>query len=370
MPELTAGDRVAGRFGAAQLVAVELAAVAAAGATVAAQPVAIGLAGAAAVVAGGALVRSGGRWGYEAASARLRHQRRQLFGTGGLSLLAGDLGYTTITDRGTTIGAGHDTKGWYAAVSVGVPTGHSVIRLDWLARLLADFTVPVSAIQLVVRQAPLTIPPDQRSDAALSYRELTGAQPATLNREMWLAVRLGPGDAARATAERGGGITGVHRALATAIARISTGLRAINLPHAILDADMLQQAVAISCGLSGPEVKERWTGWQAGGLEHVGFAVASWPRQLPARLLTTMATVPLATVVHTALVLRPRLSGPPALRTLVRIGAAADRIAVASSQVREGAQRLGVKLIRLNGEHASAVYATAPTGAVHGVALW
>src|SRR5688572_19293454 len=57
-------SETAGRFGTAQLLAVELAALAGGGAAVAAQPVALGLGGAAAVLLGGALGRSRGRWIY------------------------------------------------------------------------------------------------------------------------------------------------------------------------------------------------------------------------------------------------------------------------------------------------------------------
>jgi type VII secretion protein EccE len=369
MPELIAGERTAGRFGAAQLVAVELAGLAAAGAAFATRPVSLGLASAAAVLAGGALLRSGGRWGYEALGARLRHQRRKVLGSGGLSLLANDLGIAAVTDRGLDIGIGRDARGWYAAVAIEATYGHVAVSLDWLSRLLADFTVPASTLQVVTRQVPLCTPPDERSDSALSYRELTGAAQVVINREMWLAVRLGPGDATRAAAERGGGVVGVHKALAAAVARISTGLNAIDLQHTVLNAPALQRVVAISCGLTRPDVAEQWTRWRAGGMDHVGYAVVSWPRQPQPGLLSLLGLVPSATLVHTAMVLNPRKNGT-ALRALIRVGAPPERIAACTNQLQDSANRLGVKLIRLNGEHAAAVYATAPTAAVQGVALW
>jgi type VII secretion protein EccE len=370
MPEVIAGARTAGRFGAAQLVAVELAAVAGAGAALATPPFSAGLAGAAAVLAGGALVRSGGRWGYEAAAARLRYQRRQLFGEGGPALLASDLRISGFTDRGASVGIGKDARGWYAAITIGVPHGRVSIRLDWLARTLADSTVPVSTLQLVTRQTPLSAPPDERSDSALSYRELLGSGQIAINQEMWLAVRLGPADAAHAAAERGGGVEGVHRALAAAVARLSTALNGADLPHAVLDAAGLQRVLLLSCGLVRPGAVEQWTRWQAAGLDHVGFAVSGWPREARPGLLSELAKVPSAPLVQTAMVLRRKHTGPPALRVLLRVAAPPERIVACTRQLHEMAVRLGVKLVRLNGEHAAAVYATAPTGAVHGVALW
>src|SRR5687767_11598299 len=78
MPDLSTGG-LAGRFGATQLVALEVAALAVGAAWYAADPlllVAIGLTVVPLLVL--TLGRFGGRWGYEACSAwwRLRHRRR------------------------------------------------------------------------------------------------------------------------------------------------------------------------------------------------------------------------------------------------------------------------------------------------------
>lgn len=378
MPELIAGDRAAGRFGAVQLVAAELAVIAGGGATViaaAAPPVSAGLAGAAALLVGTTLGRSGGRWIYEAAEAKLRHIGRKSPRASGLAALVPDLTITGYTDRGTAIGIGQDSLGWFAAVVIALPDDRLAMRVDWLAQLLTDFTVPVSTLQLVTRQVPLSNPVDEATPCAMSYRELLGMAPMPANREVCVAVRLGPEDAARAAYGRGGGVTGVHKAMAAVIARISTALVTAGLNHHVLDANGLKRVLNIHCGLfqEGP-VADRWSGWHAAGFVHVAYAVRGWPGTPSPRLLTELAQVPTAAAIHTAVVLRPNGSHnnavAPRLRVLLRLAATPDRIAQATRQLHDAARLRKAKLTRLNGEHAAAVYATAPTGSVHGVALW
>jgi type VII secretion protein EccE len=363
-------SETAGRFGTAQLVAVELAALAGGGAAVASQPVAMGLGGAAAVLLGGALGRARGRWIYENAAAHLRHRWRLMTPPAQLAGLAPDLTVQAVTDRGTAIGIGQDRMGWFAAVAITGLDGHVTLRLDWLARLLSDFSVPVSSLQAVVRQAPFAHPPDEQTHCAMSYRELLGASPAPVNREIWLAVRLGPADAADAASGRGGGVAGVHKAMTAVLARIGTALTASGLAYRVLDAPTLRRILLITCGV--PRVgaaREKWTGWHSGGLVHVGFAVRAWPPKPPPGLLGQLAQVPAAAVVNTAIVLRPSRSPNPGVRVLLRLTCASDRVAECVRQARATAGQLGTKLIRLDGEHAAAVYATAPTGAPYGVTL-
>ncbi|GIH09706.1 type VII secretion protein EccE [Rhizocola hellebori] len=358
----------AGRFGTAQLVAVELAALAGGGAAVAGPPVALGLGGAAAVLLGGALGRARGRWFYESAAARLRHRWRVMTPPSQLAGLAPDLTVLPITDRGNAIGIGQDRMGWFGAVAITGLDGHVTLRLDWLARLLSDFSVPVTSLQVVVRQAPFAHPPDERTHCAMSYRELLGSGPVPVNREVWLAVRLGPSDAADAAAGRGGGVAGVHKAMTAVLARIGTALTASGLVHRVLDAPTLRRTLLVTCGVPRVGgVREKWTGWHSGGLVHLGFAVRAWPANPPPGLINQLAQVPGASVVNTAVVLRPTGSPQPAVRVLLRVACAADRIAECARQAHRTANQLGTKLIRLDGEHAAAVYATAPTGAPFGV---
>jgi hypothetical protein len=115
-------------------------------------------------------------------------------------------------------------------------------------------------------------------------------------------------------------------------------------------------------------VSEKWTGWHSGGLVHVGLAVRALPPNPPPALISRLAQVPAASVVNTAVVLRPNSSATPGVRVLLRVAAASDRIDECVRRAQRNAEQLGTKLIRLDGEHAAAVYATAPTGAAYGVA--
>jgi type VII secretion protein EccE len=165
---------------------------------------------------------------------------------------------------------------------------------------------------------------------------------------------------------------------------------------------------------------ERWAFWQAAGALHVCFAIRSWPAAalVPAvpvgsvgsagsvgpagapgpvgsvgpvgpagsagpvgpagsvgpvgpapGLLAALARVPLAAAVDTSISLRAADDGL-AVRALVRVVAAPDRIAACVQQLLGNAKRLGVGLIRLDGEQAVAAYATAPTGAALGMSPW
>jgi len=371
MPELSANGLTAGRFGRVQLVAVELAAIAGAGAAFATPPVAIGLSTAATALLCGALLRVGGRWVYEAAAARWRLHGRTRFHNSGLASLSPGLTIGTYVDRGTPIGIGHDSLGWFAAVAI-VSANRVALRVDWVARLLAGFSAPVTALQLVTRRVPLVGQQDETAASAVSYRELLGNAPAPAVREMWLAVRLSPGDAVEAASERGGEVIGVHRALSAAIARIGTSLTAAGIGYLVPDAVGLQRIFTIACGLERPEpVSEHWAGWHAAGRIHLCFAVRSFPAEPHPELLTELERVPAASASHTAVILRPNGSGrPPSVRMVLRLVTTPEHAAECARQAHQNARRLGVGLIRLNGEHATGVYATSPSGAAQGLKPW
>jgi type VII secretion protein EccE len=404
--QLPAGARTAGGFGATQLVAVELVVVAVSTAVLTGTAVTAGVTGVvAAVLLVGALGRFGDRWGYEAVAARHRwwRRRRAVARTSArppagppapLRPLAGELRITSVTDRGTAIGVGQDELGWFAVLAVAPPAGGdgAVLRLEWLARLVAEATLPVSTVQLVTRYlAAPSAGLDERTACVRSYRELLGDAALPAHREIWLAARLGPADAAHAAAARGGDLAGVHKALASALARLGTGLDATGLRHRVLDADELRETLTVACGLEQPlagglggpvpagaaPAVERWASWHAAGAVHVCFGVRGWPAQARPDLLAEVSRAPGAVTVHTAVLLRPLRDGPAegggdapvAVRALVRVVAAPERIAGCVAQVLGNARRLGVRLNRLDGEQASGVYATAPTGAT-GAPQW
>lgn len=405
-----------GRLGRVQLVALELAVVAVGAAVFADRPVALLATGLAAVVLLAVTFgRSRRRWVYEsfAARRRLRQRRhaaalalRRPGGPGPLAALAPTLTVRAVVDRGTAIGVGQDELGWFAAAVVAPWTGLSgdrlaTLPLSRLARLVVDGALPVSTVQVVTHQVPApSSSVDGRTTCASSYRELLGQTPTVTDQQIWVAVRLGTRDGADAAAERGGGLAGVDRALAAGLARIGTALDSAGVDHRVLDADGLRQALMVSCGLqrlSGTALvpmgqpvarslaervpaAERWASWQAARALHVCFAVRSWPagigRDAPAGrgapapgVLAELARVPLADAVDTSISLRAA-DGGLAVRAIIRVAAAPERLAACVQQLLDNAKRLGAGLTRLDGEQAVAAYATAPTGAALGMSPW
>ncbi|BCB88302.1 type VII secretion protein EccE [Phytohabitans suffuscus] len=392
----TSAARPAGRVGAAQLVAVEAVLVAVAAAAYALPLAAAGVIGTVAA-AGllGAAVRFRGRWGYEVAAARWRLGRRRRatrWAAGGaapgaaLAVLAPELSLTTARDRTGAVGVGEDALGWFAAVAVlphdGLARGAAgQLRLDRLARLAADPAFPAGTLQVVTRRAP-AFGDDPRAPYARSYAELRQALGVPHPLDIWLAVRLGARDGAAAAADRGGGRAGVRRALSAAVSRVGGELTAMGLAHRVLDAGSLRLALIVACGppVPGPApLRESWSRLRAGGEAHVCFAVRSWPARTPGDLLARLADVPPATAVHTALLLgasRPETAHQGggatgvAAQTVIRVVAPAEATAACVKHLRSTAGALGVRLVRLNGEHAAGVYATAPTGAATGLVPW
>lgn len=394
-------DRRPGRPGRVQLIAIELAAIAVGATVYAGAPIATAVAGAAALLLlAVACGRSQGRWVYEAVAARrgLRQRRRAAMlasrvadppGTAStgvirpLAALAPHLSVRAVTDRGTAIGVGQDDLGWFAAIVVAPWTGLSgeraaALPVDRLAKLVTEASVPVSAVQVVTHVVPApSAGVHGQSACALSYHELLAGRPDVAEQEMWVAVRLAPRDGAPAAATRGGGLAGVDRALAATLARVGTVLTTSGVDHRILDADGLRQALTIACGLQrlagGMEpVAERWTCWEAAGVVHVSFAVHGWPPQPPPGLLGALGQVPGATAVDTALLLRSvdGAENDLAVRVVVRLAAAPEHVDGCVQELQATAGRLGVRLTRLDGEHAAGVYATAPTGLALGASPW
>ena len=164
-------------------------------------------------------------------------------------------------DRGGAIGIGQDEHGWYCALVVAPfssldGTRQAAFTLDRLARLFTETSVPVSRVQVVtcVLPAPTALIP-ANSPLTQSYRELIGADPVQADQAVWVALRLGPTDAADAAASRGGGLDGVDRALATSIARIGKALSEVDVTYRVLDGPELLEAV--SCARRAGRARHR-----------------------------------------------------------------------------------------------------------------
>lgn len=364
-----------GEFGTAQLVAIEVSAVAVGAAAFTGNPVAIGVGvGVAAAALAVGLSRSGGRWAYQTLGLRAAMRRRRNAGPAVLPAPAFQVyGYD---DRGVQLGIGQDRDGWFIAVAVGGADeilGHRrpALRLDRLLRLLDEGTARPSALQLVsLRTLAPAGAPAPNSPAAASYRELlaltTGRQTGPAAHLTWVAARLDAADAIEAAADRGGGVDGVHRALAAMAGRLGKALNTAGVTYQVLDPVALTSAVYAACGLDalppGAPVaaRERWQGWLAAGRQHVAFEVEQWPSPFDPAAVQSLMTVPAEHLVVS--VVAARRGADLGLRTVVRVMAAPERLAAAVSTVREYTKTLGIRLRPMHGQHQPAVYASAPTG--------
>jgi type VII secretion protein EccE len=328
----------------------------------------------------GVLARNGGRWWlstvdrHRALSRRRREAHEavgRVAGSGDTRLVsmvsvAPSAAVRAYRDRDTSIGIGQDDNGWYCALEVAPRTSLSGERdvqfgLDRLARIFAETAVPVSAVQMVTQVVPA---PSGHVDAGAplshSYRELLGADSVQAEQQVFLAARLTPRDAAEAAATRGGGLSGVDKAMATTIARVAKALSESDIPYRVLDAEELLDAVSSSVGATDGRFDERWRGWYGAGLAQVCLEVDEWPRTPAVDFLIGLTRVG-AALVSVSVELSP-LGDEVGLRGLVRVGADSARINQAVREVSDAARRVGARLHRLDGAHGPGVYATSPTG--------
>ena len=94
-----------------------------------------------------------------------------------------------------------------------------------VAAALSDTQVPIAGVQLISHSRPAPAPHlPRQSLSARSYQGIGAEVPA--QRTTWAAVRLDPEQAQGAVEARGGGQTGVQRALLTAVQRVPASSRA------------------------------------------------------------------------------------------------------------------------------------------------
>jgi type VII secretion protein EccE len=321
----------------------------------------------------------------------------------GLRELAPDLAVDEVTERAGTFGLAHDATGWFAVVEVITtpapnppaqgprPDGAGpVVPLRALAELV-DGSAQLSRVQLVMHAAAAPVARlTAWSPAAASYRDvaarLAGPVPPSESRT-WLAVRLDAADAVLAAETRGGGATGVRRALSTALGRVGRVLSGAGLEYRMLDADGLLDALALSLGLAaqpgmppmpaptgpartGPapaghaRTEHRWDRLVVDGYGQVCFEVTGWPPH-GGRLTAALAGLPAAWTTL-SLVLGPHSDltapGEVPLHGALRVAAAPDAIGPACEALDQAAYTQAVGLRRMDGEQGPAAYATAPTG--------
>jgi len=359
-----------GAFGRVQLVGVEVgvagSAVAALTGSVAVVPAAVaGSIGLVALLV--TLSRAGGRWAYQAVGLRMALRRRRR--TWAAGELAPGLLVHDHDDRGRPVGIGQDDQGWFAAVRIGVPgemlaDAGQRVGLDRLLRMLDEGGTRPSALQLVnLRMSAPSSLLVAGSPAARSHLELMGQAQVPAVDLSWIAIRLDPADAIQAASDRGGGTDGVHRTLAALVARLAKQLTSAGVPHEVLDAAALSDAVRTSCGTAGTAAvaqAESPRAWDVDGRRHVAFEVERWPAPLHPALLQELGNAPVDRVI-VSVVVRNR-SGAVGLRGTVGVLAAPDRVDGAVQVVKDKAATVGVRLRPLHHQHRPAVYASAPTG--------
>jgi type VII secretion protein EccE len=378
-----------GRFGSGQYVAVELAVMVAAGAIYS-----LPVLPAAAVTAGAVILvlpvigRYGGRFWYEIAGAWLALRARREHGARAarrvqadgpyrseLAALAPGLSVRTVSDHQMRIGLGADDDGWFGVIALAPHDAlsraeGSQLRMDWLTRAAG----PQASVQLVIRHTSLPAPGGSDTPCGQSYGALREALAAPAQRDVWIAVRVGGPWTATPLADG----AGVARAVGGALSRVSAALTAHGLEHTVLDGPGVDQALLAAYGpdpydgrlARQPRTpRELWTRWRAAHLVHISYAVANWTAR--PGLLAGLVRVPAAVSATTAVIVntireRGQESGPTGARMVVRLATKPEHAGQAARELRAAARSLGVRLVRLDGEQAAAVYATTPTAAVDG----
>jgi len=322
--------------------------------------------------------RSRGRWWTETLMLRWQLRRRRRIPV----VPDGDLRLTTLRHLipdlvvhehqipgGERVGVGQDGAGWFAVTAVLPSAGlrgdeRPPIPYDALARELADIGQPGTTLQVVTHTVPAAATTRQGLTYAESYRELLGSVGIAPPQEQtfWIAVRADMRSVASGTAAG----EDMAALLSTAARRAMKLLRRQGLRAALLDRDGVLDALGTSCGVSGhrpgqSEIRERWAAWHADALAHACFWVRTWPAPAGGgMLLERLAAVP-AQFTSVSVTLEPR-EAEVGMRCLVRVVAPPEALEASCLALQASARQGGATLFRLDGEHAPAVYASAPGG--------
>lgn len=344
------GYRIGGVF-LGQIVAAQVAVVAAVAAYPAPDAVFLPVLGVALAVLAVLFVRRGRRWWYQEIAKRLRYGRRArqrvprsgrqsaASGVDRRTFVAPSVVYQDVTDRKVPKGIAVDSRGWYAAMSV----TNGAAGLDRLASALTSVTTAASATQLVHH---VVLTPTEVSDAG---------------QWTWVAVRVAAGDGPEEAANRGGGIDGVHRTIFAACGRVSQALGARRVTSKVLVADELAATLAAVGGwdpadpVTGRAAPEHWTCWHGADAEHVCFLIGG-------TLLFDDLVAQLRATSAQSVTVSLRFSGAAASAVgMLRVGAPLESVDATVAEVRRAVAEVGGSLYRLDGAHGPAIYAIAPT---------
>jgi type VII secretion protein EccE len=259
-----------------------------------------------------------------------------------------------------------------AAPSMITPVGGAAsFPLSAVASCLEHRGVALDAIQVIWHCYPGSAALPSSSPALRSYLEVLGPLPVAARRTTWVAVRLDPRRCPTAVAERGGGVTGCHRALIGALARVRSDLEARGVSTRPLDADQLVRAGISAAELSAVAgtgqpvtLNEGWTAVTAAGVGHASYAITGWGTKGATHNLNALTGVrALSTTL--SLTLSPGADGSEVgLRGLVRVSARnLTELEAADGRLQAVSGRLGVTLRPLRGLQVAGLAATLPLGA-------
>jgi type VII secretion protein EccE len=329
--------------------------------------------------------RSRGRWWLESAVIRSQYRRRQHSGylpaddlrLVALHRLVPDLTVQTVQGfGGTQVGVGRDGAGSFAVVAITPPAGMrgdalAPLPLGALATIVHESEQPGAVLQVVTHTVPAPgIAIDPRRPAADSYRQLLGGFGGSLpsDQVVWIAVRFDATSVAEAQVGGEDESGELPTVLAALVRRVGKALRRAKLEYQVLDADGLLDALARSCDLEQPQsggpparAQEGWAGWRSTSLEHACFWLSEWPDLAHSGELMDQLSRTTAALTSVAVLLTPR-GNVTEVRCLTRVAAEPEMLPRTCEQARKAAERAGGRLLRLDGEQAPAVYASAPSG--------
>jgi ESX secretion system protein EccE len=251
---------------------------------------------------------------------------------------------------GSRVGVGVDDAGWFAVAAVDAAAlGNGGLVEPAFCELPLDL---------------LTSEVTQAGQPGVVLHVVTTRAPADAVGRTWLTVRMD----IRALAEAGvENVAGAPAATASLLRRLARSLRQRPIAVDVCDRRGLVNALAASCGLARPahpaaRPREEWRYWLAGGLAHQTFWVRDWPADRRARdVLDAVATTAPAVLTSVALIVIPD-GDDVVLRCLVRIAAQPTQLGASASALTDRARLASAHLVRLDGEHRTGAYATAPTG--------
>jgi len=287
-------------------------------------------------------------------------------------VLSPDLTVSTYeASDGERVGVARDSTGWFAVAAVTYPVvgrgGFVRLPLDRLAQALREMGQPGSVVQVLVQSVPApTSEIDSRNRCVSSYRELLGQHGAVpADRTVWVAVRLEAQPFIEAWVDEHDPIDQAPAVVAALIRRMGRVIRRDALGYQTLDEgallDTLVRALDLEQDPAAEQPQETWEQWRSAHLTQACFWVREWPDPAQgAAMLEQIAAVPAAsTTISLVLDAQSELTD---LRCLVRVATRQYGLAATVTAMEDVVRQCGGDLLRLDGEHGPAVYATAPTG--------